>query len=165
MESFITDKHIINKIYVVRDHKVMLDRDLAALYGVTTKRLNEQVKRNYKRFPSAFMFQLHEDELDSLRSQNATSSWGGRRYLPYAFTEHGALMRASVLKSDRAIDMSISVINAFIQMREVLRGHAELRDMIQKLDSKTDKNFQLVWKTLKQLIDTPVSDGNRIGFK
>ena len=99
----IPDEVVINKIYMIRNEKVMLDRDLAALYGVETKRLNEQVKRNIERFPEDFMFRLTETEFDNLKSQNATSSWGGRRNLPYVFTEHGVLMLSSVLNNGLAI--------------------------------------------------------------
>ena len=112
----ITDQGVINKIYLIRGKKVMLDRDLAEMYGVETRRLNEQVKRNEKRFPDDFMFQLTTEEWENLKSQNATSSWGGRRKLPYAFTEHGVLMLSSVLNSERAITINIHIMRVYKRM-------------------------------------------------
>ena len=121
-------ERIESRILLIRGHKVMLDSDLAELYVVTTKRLNEQVKRNRQRFPADFMFQLTSDEATNLRSRIATSKQGrgGRRYRPYAFTEHGAIMAASVLNSHRAIEVSIYVVRAFVKLREMLRTHKEL---------------------------------------
>ncbi|HET6992393.1 MAG TPA: ORF6N domain-containing protein, partial [Bacteroidia bacterium] len=117
-------------IYLIRGHKVMIDEDLARIYGVTTKRLNEQVKRNLDRFPKDFMFQLTEKEIISLRSQFATSNEGkgGRRYAPYVFTEHGAVMLASVLNSPVAIKASIQVVKAFVRLREMLIANKELAE-------------------------------------
>ena len=109
----LADEVIISKIYLIREHKVMLDDDLAELYQVQTRRLNEQVKRNIDRFPDDFMFQLDEKEWENLKSQNATSSWGGRRKKPYAFTEHGVLMLSSVLNSDRAIQVNIQIMRIY----------------------------------------------------
>src|ERR1700758_797353 len=111
-----------SRILVLREQKVILDSDLSELYGVPVKRLNEQVKRNRERFPADFMFQVNAEELESLRSQNATSkpSRGGRRYAPYAFTEHGAIMAATVLNSERAVEMSVFVVRAFVRLRGML---------------------------------------------
>src|SRR5688572_26841375 len=109
----IPDEVLMNKIYVIRDQKVMLDEDLAELYGVETRRLNEQVRRNIDRFPEDFMFKLNEEEFTDLKSQNATSSWGGRRKLPNAFTEHGVLMLSSVLNSKQAIRMNIQIMRIY----------------------------------------------------
>jgi hypothetical protein len=121
----IPDEAIMNKIYFIRGHKVMLDRDLAELYGVETRRLNEQVKRNLKRFPDDFMFQLAQEELEILISQIATSSWGGTRKLPYVFTEHGVLMLSSVLNSDRAIDVNIKIMRVFTRFRQLLTENTD----------------------------------------
>jgi hypothetical protein len=117
---------IERRIYLIRGHKVMLDAHLAELYQVATKRLNEQVHRNLARFPRDFAFQLTADETANLRSQFATSSWGGRRTPPYVFTEHGVAMLSSVLKSERAVQMSILIIRAFVKIRELLASHKSL---------------------------------------
>ena len=123
-------------IHVIRGQKVLIDSDLAGLYGVPTKRLNEAVRRNPSRFPEDFMFQLTEDEVDRLRSQFATSNEGrgGRRYAPYAFTEHGVVMLSSVLNSERAIQMSILVVNAFVRMRELIAHNRDIADRVEKLE-------------------------------
>jgi hypothetical protein len=123
------------RIYLIRRQKVMLDSDLAEIYQVTTKRLNEAVKRNPDRFPGDFMFQLTPVESENLRSQIATSSYGGRRYLPYAFTEHGVAMLSSVLNSERAIRMSILIIRAFVKLRELLATHKDVARKIEKLEA------------------------------
>jgi hypothetical protein len=117
---------ITQHILLLRGQKVLLDADLAALYGVETRRLNEQVRRNLDRFPSDFIFEITNEELSNLKSHFATSSWGGRRKLPLAFTEHGAIMAATVLKSRRAIDVSVYVVRAFIQLRELVASNKEL---------------------------------------
>jgi len=119
----IPDEIVLSKIYLVRGHKVMLDRDLAELYGVETRRLNEQVSRNIERFPHDFMFQLNNDEWPNLKSQFATSSWGGSRKLPFAFTEHGVLMLSSVLSSKQAIQVNIQIIRIFTRVRQMLTDH------------------------------------------
>jgi hypothetical protein len=133
-----TDLALIQqRIYTIRGIRVILDSDLAALYGVPTKRLNEQYRRNRKRFPEDFAFQLTAEEVDSLRSQIATSSsHGGRRYRPYVFTEHGALQAANILNSARAVQMSIFVVRAFARMREALRGTPELARKLTALEKK-----------------------------
>src|SRR5436190_1345274 len=120
MKGMPTLPQIEKRIFIVRGHKVILDSDLAQLYGVPTHRLNEQIKRNIKRFPSDFMFQLSEAEAENLISQFAISSWGGRRKLPFVFTEHGALMAANVLSSSRAVQMSVFVVRAFVKLREYM---------------------------------------------
>src|ERR1700730_749243 len=127
---------IERRIYLIRSHKVMLDADLAGLYQVPTKGLNQAVRRNPDRFPEDFMFQLTGEEVEILRSQNVTSSWGGRRYLPYAFTEHGVAMLSSVLSSKRAVQMNIIIIRAFMKLREVLASHKHLARKIEQLDGK-----------------------------
>src|SRR5664280_1552784 len=124
--SLLPDELIINKIILIRDQKVLVDRDLANLYGVETRVLNQAVKRNIKRFPSDFMFQLTTIEFENLISQFVTSSWGGVRKLPLAFTEHGVTMLASILRSDKAIDINIQIVRAFIALRQYALGYAEL---------------------------------------
>ena len=121
-----TAEHITRAILVLRSQRVILDRELAAIYGVSTGRLNEAVKRNAERFPADFMFRLTARELENLRSQFAISSWGGRRYRPFAFTEHGAIQAANVLNSPRAVAMGVHVVRAFVQLRELLASNKEL---------------------------------------
>lgn len=125
---------ITTKIFRLRDVNVMLDCDLAELYEVETKRINEQVKRNLNRFPPDFMFQITEDEHEILKSQNATSSWGGRRTLPYVFTEHGVLMLSSVLKSDRAVAVNIQIMRVYIELREAIRSNQELSERMNEIE-------------------------------
>jgi hypothetical protein len=164
----IPDAVIINKIIVIRDKKVMLDKDLAELYGVPTKRLNEQVRRNMKRFPLDFMFQLTEKEVKNLRSQIATSSWGGARTLPYVFTEHGAVMLASILNSDKAIRMNIHIVRVFTQIRQVLLDSNEFRLEIEKMKKQLEKhgeNFQNVFRYLDELTEQKNKPRRQIGYK
>ena len=154
-------------IYLIRGDKVMLDEDLARVYGVTTARLNEQVKRNISRFPQDFMFQLTENEFEILMSQFATSSsaWGGRRKLPYVFTEHGAVMLASVLNSPVAIQASIQVVKAFVRLREMLVANKELAEKLSLLEKKYDKNFAVVFDAIRRLMDPPINKRKKIGYK
>jgi hypothetical protein len=164
-----TEEVIINKIYTIRGHKVMLDRDLANLYLVDTKRLNEQVKRNLKRFPDDFMFQLTNAEFEILKSQFATSSWGGTRKLPFAFTEHGVLMLSSILNSNRAIEVNIQIMRIFSKIRRVLADTSELRILIDEIRRKTEnnsKNIEVVFKYLDELIEKQETKTtrNKIGF-
>lgn len=153
-EVTIPEEVIASKIYQIRGQKVMLDSDLAELYEVETKRLNEQVKRNESRFPDDFMFQLTAEEWENLKSQNATSSWGGRRKLPYAFTEHGVLMLSSVLTSKRAIAVNIHIMRVYTRLREMLLTHkdvlAELEKIKQQIGSNTS-DIELIFNYLKQL--------------
>ncbi len=147
-------EHITQSILVLREHRVLLDTDLADLYGVTTKRFNEQVRRNIQRFPGDFMFQLTDDELAILRSQNATSSsslWGGRRYPPYAFTEHGAIMAATILNSARAAQVSVYVVRAFVKLREVLASNKGLAQKFEQLERKLETHDQAIVGILKEL--------------
>ena len=155
---------IVKDIHVIRGKRILLDFQLAAIYQIETKRLNQQVKRNSERFPPDFMFQLSEDEWSSLRSQFATSK-GGRRYLPYAFTEHGAVMLASVLNSEVAIKASIFVVRAFVQIRDYLASHKELAEKIEKLESKYDHQFAVVFDAIKQLFHEKNEPRREIGFK
>ena len=136
----------MSKIYLIRDQKVMLDNDLAELYEVETRRLNEQVKRNLERFPEDFMFQATKEEYENLKSQVTTSSWGGRRKLPYAFTEHGVLMLSSVLNSDRAIQVNIQIMRIYTRIRQMLLSHKDIQLRLKQLEytvSGHDKNILL----------------------
>lgn len=168
--AIVLAKRIGSKILILRNHKVILDRDLAELYGVPVKRLNEQIKRNRQRFPPDFLFTLSRAEDRDLRSQNATSSsvHGGRRYLPYAFTEHGAIMAATVLNSKRAIEMSIFVVRAFVQMRQALvfNQHvvSKLSDLEERLDTH-DGEIQDLIEALRELIAPLPANQRRIGFE
>ena len=165
--DLVSMEKIQESIYLVRGHKVMLDSDLAVLYGVTTKRLNEQVRRNAGRFPEDFMFQLTDEETGALRSQFATSNRGrgGRRSRPYVFTEHGAVMLASVLRSETAIQASVYVVRAFVQLREMLASHKDLARKLEDLEKKYDKQFAVVFTAIRQLMEPPpVKPKGRIGF-
>lgn len=145
----------------------MLDSDLAAIYGVTTKQLNQQVRRNTGRFPSDFAFDLTRQEAQALRSQIVTSKpgRGGRRHLPRAFTEHGAVMLASVLNSPAAIATSIQVVRAFIQLRGVLATHGELARRLDELESKYDSQFKVVFRAIRELMEPPAPPRKQIGFQ
>lgn len=159
---------IERSIFEVRGKRVMLASDLADLYGVTTKRLNEQVKRNQDRFPPDFMFQLNYQELTALRSQFATLEKGRgqhRKYLPYVFTEHGAVMLANVLSSKRAVQASIQVVRVFVRLREFAITHADLARKINSMERKYDDHFKVVFNTFRQLMAPPVSKKGRIGFR
>jgi hypothetical protein len=159
------------RIFTVRGHRVMLDEDLARLYGVTTKRRNEQVGRNPKRFPDDFAFRLTPQEVAILRSQNATSSLipahGGRRYLPRVFTEHGALMLSAVLSSPVAVNASIAVVRAFVRLRELVAGHRDLVRRLDTLEKKYDSQFRLVFAAVRALMagERPENPRDRIGFR
>ena len=161
-------ENIETRILTIRGEKVMLDADLAELYGVETKRLNEQVRRNIDRFPEDFMFQLTNKELANLRSQFATSSWGGRRSPPYAFTEHGALMLGNVLKSEQAVEVSVMVVRAFVRMRELVAGHKELAQKLNQLERKVgahDKAIAEIIGAIRELMAPPEPKKKRpIGF-
>jgi hypothetical protein len=164
MKTLVPIELIASKIYLIRDIKVMLDRDLAELYGVETKRLKEQVRRNIERFPQDFMFELTKQEIKNLRSQFATSSWGGARYIPMAFTEQGVAMIASILKSKRAIEVNIAIIRAFVKLREMMATHKDLKRKIESMEKKYDEQFQIVFEAIKQLIETDEKPKKRIGF-
>ena len=146
INSLLSEETIANKIYFIRNQKVMLDRDLAILYGIETKVLNQAVKRNMSRFPEDFMFQLTEIEFQNLKSQIVTSSWGGmRRARPYAFTEQGVAMLSSVLNSERAIRVNIEIMRAFVALRKMLSSHIDLERKIADLEKKYDKQFRIVF--------------------
>jgi hypothetical protein len=150
-------ERIEQSILVIRGHRVMLDADLAVLYGVTTKRLNEQVRRNRARFPEDFMFQLSSEEVRSLRAQFATSNKGrgGRRYAPYAFTEQGVAMLSTVLNSERAILVNIEIMRAFVRLRQMLASNAELARELDALEKKYDAQFKVVFDAIRQLMSPP----------
>ena len=152
--QILPDEMIINKIYIIRDKKVMIDRDLAELYGVDTRVLNQTVKRNLKRFPDDFMFQLTDEEFRNLRSQIVTSSWGGSRFRPMVFTEQGVAMLSSVLNSERAISVNIQIIRVFTRMRAMIESHKEILnklEMLEKKDIELDEKVSLIFEYLKEL--------------
>jgi phage regulator Rha-like protein len=168
-------------IHTLRGEKVILDADLARIYGVTTKRLNEQVKRNAHRFPSDFVFQVTKVELDHLREQIPRSARSGNRsqfatgsqkhrdprFLPFAFTEHGALMAANVLNSQQAVEMSVLVVRAFVRMRHVLATHKDLAQKLAALERRVgthDKQMQVIFEAIRQLMTPPVTRRKPIGF-
>lgn len=170
---------IIQRILMLRGQKVLLDADLAALYGVETRRLNEQVRRNLERFPEDFIFEMTNEEAANLKSHFATSSWGGRRNLPLVFTEHGAIMAATVLKSSRAVEVSVYVVRAFVQLRELVVSNKELALRLDELKNKTDlmalkqetfehnarSQFKQIIDTLRELTAPPAPSPKRpIGF-
>lgn len=167
----IPDEIIMQKIYYIRNQKVMLDADLAELYGVETRRLKEQVKRNKERFPERYMFELTKEEAEASRSQNATLKRGENiKYLPYAFTEHGVMMLSNVLKSKRAIEVSMRIIDVFIMLRETLANHTELRLEIEQIKKKLHnygKNIELVFQYLDELLEKKENPTPRkqIGYK
>ena len=166
-KSLIPIETIQNRILIIRSQKVILDADLAEIYGVTTKRLNEQVRRNRGRFPEDFRFQLNREEFKILRSQFATSSeWGGRRYPPYAFTEHGAVMAASVLNSPRAVAVSVQVVRAYVKLRELLASDKVIKDiaLLKQVASLHGKDIGEIKRILNYLIETPEKPKPQIGF-
>lgn len=171
MNNLVSTEAITNQIYFVRGKKVILDSDLSELYGVLTKRLNEQVRRNIDRFPDDFMFRLTKEEYAHLRSQIATSSdlpgHGGRRTLPFVFTEHGAIMAATVLNSKQAVEVSIFVVRAFVQLREILAGHKQFVHRLDELEKRLadhDENFQIVFGAIKRLLTEDENPKRKIGF-
>lgn len=150
----------------MRGHNVMLDADLAALYGVPTKALVQAVRRNRSRFPTDFMFQLNAAETAILRSQIVTSrSWGGRRTHPYAFTEQGVAMLSSVLHSRRAVKVNIEIMRAFVRLRRILESNADLSRKLEALEAKYDSQFAAVFQAIRELMAPPASPGKRIGFR
>ena len=173
-EAAVAVDAIAERITVLRGQRVIVDADLAALYGVPTKRLNEQVRRNAERFPGDFMFQLVPQEWAALRSQFATLKSGRgqhRKYLPYAFTEHGAIMAATVLNSPRAVEVSIYVVRAFVQLRELLAGHKELAKRLDQLEARLERKFTTqdqaiagILDAIRELMKPPETKRRKIGF-
>jgi hypothetical protein len=174
MRKSVAPEQIARAILVMRGHRVLLDADLASLYGVTTKRLNEQVKRNAARFPAGFIFRLTKTEIVALnRSQNATGSQKHRdpRFAPYAFTEHGAIMAATILSSPRAVEMSVYVVRAFVQLREMLTSNRELARRFAQLETRLDKKLTIhdeaiaaILSAIRELMHPPAPKRRPIGF-
>jgi hypothetical protein len=166
-QDLIPTERIERAILVFRDHRVMLDADLAALYEVEVKALNQAVKRNVDRFPSDFMFQLTQEEAELLRSQSVTLKPGRgqhRKYLPYAFTEQGVAMLSSVLRSQRAVQVNIEIMRAFVRLRRLLATHADLARKLAELEKKYDTQVRVVFDAIRQLMTPPDPPKRRIGF-
>ncbi len=159
-------ERIEKAIVLVREQKVMLDRDLAELYGVTTGNLNKAVKRNLDRFPPDFMFQLKQEEHESLRFQFGILKKGQHsKYLPYAFTEQGVAMLSSVLRSKRAVHVNIEIMRAFVRLRQFLSAHKELEQKLEEMEMKYDEQFQVVFEAIRQLMTPPDPPRKKIGFE
>jgi len=177
LQTLVAEQKILNKIYVIRGEKVMLDKDLAEMYGVETRVLNQGIKRNMARFPKDFMFQLSSKQFQNLISQNVTSSWGGTRKLPYAFTEQGVAMLSSILNSKTAIEVNIRIIRVFTKMREFALTHNEILTQLARLEKevgsinrnteRNTKDIENIFTVLKELIEKDAKPGPRrkIGFK
>lgn len=164
----VSEETIVEKIYMIRGQKVMLDRDLAEMYGVEVKRLNQAVKRNISRFPDDFMFQLSQDEFKNLKSQFVTSSWGGIRKLPYAFSEQGVAMLSSVLNSETAIQVNIQIIRLFTKMKQLILDNRDLWMKIEKIEQhllKNDEEIKTIFAYLKKLLIQENKPRSPIGFK
>jgi hypothetical protein len=159
-----TTDRIARAIGLLRGQKVLLDFDLAVLYGVETKALKRAVKRNLPRFPGDFMFELTEEEFENLRGQSGASRWGGRRYRPYAFTEQGVAMLSSVLGSERAVRVNIEIMRAFVRLRDMLSTHAELARKLAALERKYDSQFKMVFDAIRELMTPDKRSGRPIGF-
>ena len=167
MRSLLPSERIEKAILFLRGHKVMLDADLAKLYGVTTFNLNKAVKRNLDRFPEDFMFQLNFQEVRDLIFQfgiSKTKQRGGRRHLPYAFTEQGVAMLSSVLKSKRAVLVNVAIMRAFVRLRELIASHTDLAKRLNELEKKYDAQFKSVFEAIRQLMTPPEPPRRRIGF-
>lgn len=158
-------KSIEEHILLMRGHRVMMDADLAQIYGVATRVLNQAVRRNRKRFPADFMFQLTAEEFKILKSQFVTSSWGGRRKRPLAFTEQGVAMLSTVLNSDRAIHANIEIMRAFIRLRQMLASNADLARRLDDLEKKYDGQFRVVFEAIRQILTPPDPKHRSIGFR
>jgi len=165
MPKLVSVERVEGKIFQIRGKRVMIDRDLAELYDVPTKVLLQSVKRNSKRFPSDFMFCLSMEEMVNLRSQFVTSSWGGRRYPPYVFTQEGVAMLSSVLNSERAILVNIQIMRAFVGLRRIAVTYAGLKRKIDDMENKYDSQFSVVFEAIRKLIEPPPEPPKRrIGF-
>lgn len=164
----VPDEVVMNKIYLIRGHKVMVDFDLAELYGIETKQLKRAVKRNIDRFPEDFIFELSKKELENLRSQIGTSNWGGIRYAPMAFTENGVAMLSSILNSKQAITVNIHIIRVFTKMRQLLVTHKDILLTLERLEQSVanhDEDIKLIFKYLKELLNPKTEPMRKIGFK
>lgn len=168
MDDILPDIRVEKRILSIRGLRVLLDSDLAQLYGVPVKRLNEQVSRNISRFPSDFMFQMTDLEFDFLRSQIATLKKGSgrhRKYPPYVFTEQGVAMLSSVLKSERAVQVNILIMRAFVHLREMIASHRDLARRLDDLEKRYDEQFKVVFDAIRELMEHPGVPGRRIGFQ
>jgi hypothetical protein len=168
--AIVVARKVDSRIFVLRGQRVILDSDLAELYGVQVRHLNQQVKRNAKRFPAAFRFQVSTDELEILRSQNVISSegHGGARYRPYAFTEHGAIMAATVVNSERAIEMSVFVVMAFVRMRRAIAGNRQILTKLAELERRLeahDSDILELMEAIRELMNPAEPSRTRIGFE
>ena len=163
--SIIPTERIEQSILSIRGHKVILDKDLAILYDVGTRDLNKAVTRNLDRFPADFMFQLTPAEFKNLKSQFGTSSWGGTRKMPRAFTEQGVAMLSSVLRSKRAIQVNIAIMRAFVRLKEMIATHKGLAHKLEELEKKYDKQFAVVFDAIRQLMAPPKNKRKPIGFR
>lgn len=163
-QNILPSERIENRILLLRNQKVMLSGDLAELYEVEPRALVQAVKRNAERFPLDFMFQLYPQEVAHLKSQNVTSSWGGRRKPPYAFTEQGVAMLSSVLNSERAIAVNIAIMRTFARLRHILASHTDLARKLEELEKKYDKQFRVVFDALRELMNPPKPPPKQIGF-
>ena len=169
MKALVPVDRIANKIYLIRDTKVLLDKDLADLYGVETGALNRAVKRNAERFPEDFMFRITDEEAELLRCQNgiSKSGRGGRRYLPYAFSEQGVAMLSSVLKSRRAIEVNIAIMRAFVHLRKMIASHDRLAQKLAELEHHLedhDEQIKAIFEAIRQLVTTPEKSRKKIGY-
>ena len=170
MKELIPQEVVERRILLIRGQKVMLDRDLAELYGVTTAQLTRQVRRNIDRFPGDFMFQLTKKELEDLMCQYGTSSWGGTRKLPYAFTEQGVAMLSGILRSKRAVYVNIAIMRAFVKLKQVLATHKELAEKLKELEGEVGKHNKLIieiFEIIKQLTSPllpPPKPKDQLGF-
>jgi len=167
MSEIIPQEIINSKILIIRGKKVMLDRDLAGLYGVDTRALNQAVRRNRNRFPEDFMFQLTKEEMDNWKSQIVISNKDkmGLRKRPYAFTKNGVAMLSSVLNSERAISVNIQIMRTFTKLREMLVTHKELKQKIEEMEKKYDAQFKIVFDAIRQIMTTPEAKEKKIGFR
>ena len=164
MRALVPIEVIEQKILLINGKKVMLDSDLAELYGVETKSLVRAVKRNSERFPDDFMVQLTKEEFENLKYHFGTSRWGGRRYLPYTFTENGVAMLSSVLNSPKAIQVNIQIMRTFTKLREMMSSHKDLARKLSELEKKYDGQFQIVFEAIRQLIEVEGKPKKKIGF-
>ena len=156
---------IQDKVFTLRGQKVMLDFDLAEMYEVETRSLKQAVRRNIDRFPEDFMFELTKTELENLRSQNVISSWGGLRFLPFAFTEQGVAMLSSVLKSQKALQVNITIMRAFVMTRQYYSDSTELKQRIESLENEMQVKFKDIYEALNFLLNPPIPERKAIGFK
>jgi hypothetical protein len=163
-KTIIPVEAIASKIFFIRGQKIMLDRDLAELYGVQTAQLKRAVRRNMDRFPDDFMFELSKSELDDLRCQIGTSKWGGTRYKPFAFTEQGVAMLSGVLKSDRAVNVNIQIMRTFTKLRNMLASHTDLKLKIEDMEKRYDERFRIVFEAITQLIEEDRRPKKKIGY-